>query len=316
MFIALDAKKNRWNCVEKVPDPSLGPFSCLICRKVVRLKKGKVMRPHFAHVTLADCPLHHESESQEHIELKASLYRWGKEETKAEVESYLPEFQQIADLLFPDQKLALEVQCSSLSLKRLRERSDAYRKHGYQVYWLLGEKLWLKKSLSALQEGLVYFSQNRGFHLWELDLRRQEVRLHYLIHQDLRGHLHYKTQFFPFYETSLLEVFRTPFARQGLQHLRVPLDLQFKDYLRQQLYYQHPKWMALQEKLYLKGKNLLELDLEDFYPLCRPLKSSHFIQIRGDWRSYYQDFMTYYRRTGMKATQTLYSPRFYQNGKA
>ena len=114
----------------------------------------------------------------------------------------------------------------------------------------------------------------------------------------------------------MLDVLRSPYAQQGLQRMTVSLDRQFKDYLRQQLYYRHPKWMALQEQLYLKGKNLLELDLEDFSPLCRPLKSSHFIQIRGDWRSYYQDFMTYYRRTGMKATQTLYSPCFYQNGKA
>ena len=69
-----------------------------------------------------------------------------------EVESPLQAFQQIADVLLPDQKIALEVQCSSLSMERLKERSDAYHKHGYQVYWLLGKNLWLKKSLSALQE--------------------------------------------------------------------------------------------------------------------------------------------------------------------
>ena len=149
-----------------------------------------------------------------------------------------------------------------------------------------------------------------------MDLEQQEVRLHYLIHQDLRGRLHYRTQHFPFYGGSLLEVLRTPYAQQGLQRMTVPLDRQFKDYLRQQLYYRHPKWMALQEQLYLKGKHLLELDLEAFYPLCRPLKSRNFIQIKGDWQGYYQNFMTYYLQTGMKATQTLYSPRFYQNWKA
>lgn len=316
MFIAADAKQQRWNCLEKVPMRRDGPFVCLLCGKEVRLKKGRVMRPHFAHVNLEACPFHHETESPEHLELKLELYRWAKQNTQAEVESPLQALQQIADVLLPDQKIALEVQCSSLSMERLKERSDAYHKHGYQVYWLLGKNLWLKKSLSALQEGFVYFSQNRGFHLWELDLDKQEVRLHYLIHQDLRGRLYYRTQHFPFYGGNLLEVLRTPYAQQNLQQMTVPLDRQFKDYLRQQLYYRHPKWMALQEQVYLKGKHLLELDLEAFYPLCRPLKSSHFIQIRGDWRSYYQDFMTYYRRTGMKATQTLYSPRFYQNGKA
>ena len=198
MFLAADTKNRRWNCLEKVPMKKEGPFFCLLCGKEVRLKKGPVMRPHFAHINLEACPFHHETESSEHLELKLGLYQWAKQNTLAEVESPLQAIQQIADVLLPDQKLALEVQCSSLSMERLKERSDAYRMHGYQVYWLLGKNLWLKKSLSALQEGFVYFSQNRGFHLWELDLEKQEVRLHYLIHQDLRGRLHYRTQHFSF----------------------------------------------------------------------------------------------------------------------
>ena len=117
-----------------------------------------------------------------------------------------------------------------------------------------GRTYGLRKSLSALQEGFVYFSQNRGFHLWELDLEKQEVRLHYLIHQDLRGRLHYRTQHFPFYGGNLLEVLRTPYAQQSLQQMTVPLDRQFKDYLRQKLYYRHPKLDALQEQVYLKWK--------------------------------------------------------------
>ena len=119
--------------------------------------------------------------------MKASLYDWASKETRTEVESYLADFQQIADLLVVDKNLALEVQCSPLSLERLKERSDAYRSHGYQVYWLLGEKLWLKERLTKLQAGFLYFSQNRGFHLWELDLTKKELRLQYLIHEDLRG---------------------------------------------------------------------------------------------------------------------------------
>lgn len=165
MFVATDAKQQRWNCLEKIPMKKEGPFFCLLCGKEVRLKKGFVMRPHFAHVSLEACPFHHETESPEHLELKLGLYQWAKQNSDAEVESPLQAFQQIADVLLPDQKIALEVQCSSLSMERLKERSDAYHKHGYQVYWLLGKNLWLKKSLSALQEGFVYFSQNRGFHL-------------------------------------------------------------------------------------------------------------------------------------------------------
>ena len=173
MFIAMDNNQKRWNCMEEIPAVTEGPFYCLACHSPVRLKNGSVLRAHFAHVELQHCPYHHEAESFEHLELKASLYDWASKESHTEVESYLADFQQIADLLVVDKNLALEVQCSSLSLERLKERSDAYRSNGYHVYWLLGKKLWLKERLTKLQAGFLYFSQNRGFHLWELDLTKK-----------------------------------------------------------------------------------------------------------------------------------------------
>ena len=42
MFIATDAKQQRWNCLEKIPMKKEGPFFCLLCGKEVRLKKGVV----------------------------------------------------------------------------------------------------------------------------------------------------------------------------------------------------------------------------------------------------------------------------------
>lgn len=145
MFIAMDKNQKRWNCMEEIPPMLAGPFYCLACHGPVLLKNGPIMRAHFAHVELQHCPYHHEAESLEHLELKASLYNWSSQESRTEVESYLVDFQQIADLLIVDKKLALEVQCSSLSLERLKERSDAYRAHGYQVYWLLGKNCGSRK---------------------------------------------------------------------------------------------------------------------------------------------------------------------------
>lgn len=315
MFIAMDKDQKRWNCIKEVPPTTAGPFYCLACHSQVRLKNGSVLRPHFAHVELQHCPYHHEAESFEHLELKASLYDWASKESKTEVESYLADFQQIADLLVVDKNLALEVQCSSLSLERLKERSDAYRSHGYQVYWLLGKKLWLKERLTKLQAGFLYFSQNRGFHLWELDLSKKELRLQYLIHEDLRGRLHYQTEIFPFGQRSLLEVLRTPYLSQPMQQMAVELDRTFLTYIQQQLFYRHPKWMRLQEELYLQGHHLLEKDLDYFYPLCRPIVSDYFIQIEGDLKDYYKRFLTYYKEQGIKPVQTLYSPCFYKEQK-
>ena len=104
MFIAMDKNQKRWNCLEEIPDVSKGPFYCLTCHSPVRLKNGTVLRAHFAHVELQHCPYHHEAESLEHLELKACLYNWASKESNTEVESYLADFQQIADLLVVDRK--------------------------------------------------------------------------------------------------------------------------------------------------------------------------------------------------------------------
>lgn len=107
--------------------------------------------------------------------------------------------------------------------KVLKERSEGYRSQGYQVLWLLGQKLWLKERLSRLQQGFLYFSQNMGFYVWELDKEKQVLRLKYLIYQDLRGKLHYQIKEFSYGQGSLLEILRLPYKRQKyliLQFLR------------------------------------------------------------------------------------------------
>ena len=98
--------------------------------------------------------------------------------------------------------------------KVLKERSEGYRSQGYQVLWLLGEKLWLKERLTRLQEGFLYFSQNMGFYVWEVDKEKQLLRLKYLIHQDLRGKLHYQIKEFPYGHGGLLEILRLPYKKQ------------------------------------------------------------------------------------------------------
>ncbi len=215
-----------------------------------------------------------------------------------------------------DKNLALEVQCSSLSLGRLKERSDAYRSNGYQVYWLLGKKLWLKERLTKLQAGFLYFSQNRGFHLWELDLTKKELRLQYLIHEDLRGRLHYQTEIFPFGQRSLLEVLRTPYLSQSMQHMAVELDRTFLTYIQQQLFYRHPKWLRLQEELYLQGHHLMERGWISFILFVVRSFPQNLFQIEEDVKDYYQQFMTYYQSQGIQPVQILYPPRFYAQQKS
>ena len=287
-------------------------FYCPGCQGQVRLKQGTILRTHFAHVSLKACQYVYENESAQHLELKSILYRWLKHEVAVEVEAVLPELGQIADLLV-EEKLALEVQCSSLSIQRLQERTRAYQDQGIEVLWLLGKDLWIKDKLTALQKQFLRFSQNMGFHLWELDLDKQVLRLRYLIHEDWHGQVQCLTKAFPFEKGRLMAILRQPYLSQPLLSFQGRMDQQLGRYIAQQLYYQAPKWMELQRQAYEKGENLLAQPLEYFYPQVRlPQSPIGFAQIREHLDSYYQDFSDYYQKQQNKRVQQVYSPTFYR----
>lgn len=308
MFVARDVKGKLVNALEN--DVTKQAYTCPACGGGLRLRQGQSIRTHFAHESLRDCMAIFENESPEHLGNKEALYHWGKKDNKVAVEYSLPKIQQIADVLV-NGKLALEVQCSPLSQKLLGDRSQGYRSQGYQVIWLLGEKLWLKERLTQLQRGFLYFSQNMGFYAWELDLKKQVLRLKYLLHQDLRGKLHFQVKEFPYGKGNLLEILRFPYQKQKLPRFAVVQDSTICHYIRQQLYYQTPYWMKKQEEAYHQGDNLLNRQLDDWYPQVRPIESGDFLQIETDLTSYYRNFQAYYQKNPKNNRQKLYPPAFY-----
>ncbi|MFM0774172.1 competence protein CoiA family protein [Streptococcus suis] len=310
MLVALDEDGQVFNVLEN-PAPQ-GSFTCPGCGGLVRYKSGKVLRSHFAHVTLRDCHYFSEHESAQHLSLKSSLYKWLQGQEEVELEAYLPATKQVADLLV-NQQLALEVQCSSLPISRLQERTMAYQQVGIAVLWLLGKNLWLGERLTNLHKQFLSFSMNMGFHLWELDDEKNELRLRYLIHEDLRGKVHCLTKVFPFGQGDLLSVLRSPFAKQSLSYFTCSCDQGLLDYVAKQLYYRTPKWMNLQAEAYQQGKNLLSQSLEDFYPQIRlPRSAIGFAQIKQDLTPIYQAFDQFYTKAKDKRKQILYPPIIYR----
>ena len=286
-------------------------YYCPACGTSVRLRKGKNVRAHFAHESLKKCDFFHENEGPEHLENKKRLFYWAKENDEVEMEYPIPELKQIADI-FINKKIALEIQCSPISCELLRERSNGYRRLGIQVLWLVGQKLWLKERLTQLQRDLLSFSQNMGFHLWELDQQRDILRLKYMIHQDLKGNLYYLIREFPYGQGNLIEILRLPYQKQRIASMDVAQDETICDYIRQQLYYKNPYWMRKQGEAYAQGKNLLNLDVQDWFPQVRPIENGRFCQITIDLQGYYDNFQAYYQQNPKTDTQKLYPPAFYQ----
>ena len=258
MCLARDKKGHLINALEN--EVKRQAYYCPACGTSVRLKKGKNVRTHFAHESLKSCDFYHENEGPEHLENKVALFNWVKKDAEVEMEYPISELKQIADI-FINKKIALEIQCSPISCELLRERSNGYRSLGIQVLWLLGEKLWLKERLTKLQRDFLYFSNNMGFHIWELDHKKQVLRLKYLLHQDLKGKLHYQVKEFSYDKGNLLEILRTPYQQQNLITFSVEQDKNICRYIQKQLYYQNPIWMKEQAEAYKKGENLLTYGL-------------------------------------------------------
>ena len=308
MLSALDEKGRLVSLLDEIFEKQT--FTCPACHSPVRLRHGQIMRPHFAHVSLKNCDFYSENESDEHLQLKAALYQALSQSENVTVEAVLPELHQVADVLVND-NLALEVQCSRLSEKRLRERTTSYHKAGFNVLWLLGEKLWLGERLTPLQRHFLYFSQNMGFHLWELDAKQRLVRLHYLIYEDWHGKVHYLTKSCSL-SGNLMAFFRLPYQKQKLSTYDVNQDSNLLSYIQRQLSSRNTSWLKRQEKAYLQGKNLLTLPLSAYFPQVRPpeVKDS-FCQISQDLSDFYETFRRYYQNQSEKGVQRLYPPAYY-----
>lgn len=308
MLSALDEKGRLVSLLDEISEKQT--FTCPACHSPVRLRHGQIMRPHFAHVSLKNCDFYSENESDEHLQLKAALYQSLSQSENVTVEAVLPELHQVADVLVND-NLALEVQCSRLSEKRLRERTTSYHKAGFNVLWLLGEKLWLGERLTPLQRHFLYFSRNMGFHLWELDAKQRLVRLHYLIYEDWHGKVHYLTKSC-LLSGNLMAFFRLPYQKQKLSTYDVNQDSNLLSYIQRQLSSRNTSWLKRQEKAYLQGKNLLTLPLSAYFPQVRPPEvKDGFCQISQDLSDFYETFRRYYQNQSEKGVQRLYPPAYY-----
>jgi competence protein CoiA len=317
MLTAIDENKKIVNLLEVDAKQLAGKYFCPSCNSELFIKNGEIKISHFAHKSLMNCDLWIENESEQHLGLKKILYQWFKKTDKVEIETYLPELNQRPDLLVND-KIAIEIQCSHLPIKRLKERTVNYQSHGYKVLWLMGKDLWLKEQMTKLQRNLVYFSENRGFYYWELDFQAQKLRLKSLIHEDLRGKIIYLKEEIFFGEGRLIEHLRLPFLSQKLQTIPLSVDVKLSEFIRQQLYYCSPKWLKLQEKYYQRGKNLLDLTFERSFtaPLGLNLLEvfdnkilpHKFTQIEQNIKLYYENFFKNFQQC---SSETAYPPRFY-----
>lgn len=138
-------------------------FICPHCKADVTFINGKVVIRHFRHNKESNC--NYEPETKDHLEMKSFFYEKYK--------SFNPELEyktgnNIADIYVKDFNLAIEVQCSKISLEDFKRRNDSYKADGVNVIWIFNQRL-LSEYLSELFRyittknfGRVYFYHNRN----------------------------------------------------------------------------------------------------------------------------------------------------------
>ncbi len=118
-----------------------------------------------------------------------------------------------------------------------------------------GQEIMVKTVADETTKDFLYFSQNMGFHLWELDEKSRSFGLNISFNEDLHGRAQYKVKSFLLVNAAL-SVLRKPFQKQArkLSGAAGSRDLSL---CSSAALLPAARWMKLQAQLYQKGDNLL-----------------------------------------------------------
>ncbi|MGX7420166.1 competence protein CoiA [Carnobacterium gallinarum] len=277
MLVAL-TKENRYIFADQELKTDKKDYFCPGCGKGVFYKKGTTIQSHFAHYTQKDCQTFSEGETREHIAGKRLLFNWFKQQgIPCQLEAYLPDLKQRPDLLIwlsEKRPVAIEFQCSPISLKRMKERTKGYQQIGYEVYWVLGASFRSHQRLTNQQRSFLRYHKHLGLQLYYLNVIKKELDCFFQIKESE-----------PFKKISsglllfslvkkghTLSELKSQLAKKNLAWIStkaeaIPNYLQrYQHYLNQGRFYRTKEVEEIQKYLYQQGKNLLNLPKEVYFP--------------------------------------------------
>ncbi|MBS0620361.1 MAG: hypothetical protein JSS61_02755 [Verrucomicrobia bacterium] len=132
-------------------------YICPECGSILRIRGGLHRQRHFYHLR-PDRRCNQSKKSLEHLLIQLHLQKLF---VSAEIERPFPEIGRIADVAYPEKNIVFEVQCSPLSREEAEGRCKDYASIGFRVIWLLYDRRFNQKKLSAaeayLRENGCYF---------------------------------------------------------------------------------------------------------------------------------------------------------------
>jgi competence protein CoiA len=127
-------------------------YRCIECAAPVKVRRGKTRIPHFYHLRNApSCRLY--SKSEDHLLLQLQIQKL-LPKGKALMEQPIPSINRVSDLLWEEKKIAFEIQCSTLLEAEAEARMREYKSAGYDVVWILDDRVFNKRLLRPAEEFL------------------------------------------------------------------------------------------------------------------------------------------------------------------
>lgn len=262
MLIAYDLNNQLKNALLEKKN-SVNRYFCPSCKEKVFLKQGIKNIPHFSHYKNSNCQCFSEGETEEHIRGKYFLYHFLKPHVDSiEMEPYIKTLKQRPDLLITKnkQKVAIEFQCSSISIKDVLKRSKGYKTADIIVLWIIGSPLILKTRLTQLHRAMMNQYVLTTPNLLYLDIINKQLIIHH--------HFHYLDRLK--WSTSILTRFVTkkdlPQSYNfQLANQQIITQKALKQ-LRRMQYFKTTNARCFFNKMYNQGDNLLTLPSMIFIP--------------------------------------------------
>ena len=233
-------------------------YHCPACRGAVHLKKGTIMRPHFAHYKQATCAAFSEGETAEHIQGKLQLAAWfDRLNVPNEMEAYLPELKQRPDLLVTtsNRKIAVEFQCNPIAIEQVVARTAGYLKAGYEVVWLLGKNFEYKRQLTAFQKACLTQIQQQLV-LFHYSVAQKRVSYRYNFQRNQNQKMTQTQQILRYGEPMALRL-----KSRKIPNSRINYELEHQKLLRQ-CQYPSEKTKAFLQLLYNNQETIISLPKE------------------------------------------------------
>lgn len=168
MQFALDQHQQLVNVCQAITGE---PYYCVKCHRLLHIKKSVNGRPYYAHLSFRM----QSGQTPEHLLGKRQIFEWADDlGWHPQLEYYLSAIEQRADiyLSIKNQAVAIEFQCSPLTMRQIKQRNAGYRSQNIVVRWLLGSPY--ERRLNSAK--IAQFTQNcRGqfaVPFWSIERRR------------------------------------------------------------------------------------------------------------------------------------------------